>query len=313
MWEHPTKKHPEGRYIISTSNKIIKNTVIPPEYKGRFPYFKFEFLSFMLASYPQGMVEQLVSLQEEYNYTITRLASYKKWMAGKLMVPRYSKMDTKWDDEVGQIIKYDPAGGSPEWNSPPAPPSILMNDLVRIRKDMEDISAVHDTSVGRTPGQAKSGIAIQSLNEQDNSQLLPTLIGIEEKLGFFCETVLDIMEAKYTEPRLLSITGEGLGAEIKTFLGHELRSNRRIKIKLGSAMPVSKSARQEFLMNLAMGEFITKQKAMELMEFGDLEGVYHNVDETAANQRIRKCLRVCNLCQWNGMTILSMLLLILKL
>ena len=291
MWEVPTPKHPDGRYVITTESKVIYDDRIPEEYKGRIPYFGFEYLDFICSTYPQGMIEQLINLQEEYNMTISRLAAYKKWFAGKLKVPKQCQLETKYDDDIGQIIKYKSGFGEPHFEVPPNPPSFLFEDLVRIRRDMEDVAGVHDTSLGRNPKQAKSGIAIQALTERDDSQLTPIMISIEEKLAFLCEMILDIVELKYSEPRLLGITGETLGAEIKTFRGENVKGNRRIKVVMGSALPTSKAERQNFILALAQQEFITKPKALEMLEFGDIEGIYHSVDETNAkseNQEMAK-------------------------
>ncbi len=281
MYQLASKDYPQGRFVIGTGSKLILDSVLPEEYKGRIPLFKFNYLDLMLAPYPQGMVEQIVGLQEEYNFTVSRLKEYKKWMAGKLKVPKNCKLEAKYDDEVGQVIRYDSSFGEPHFESPPAPPSFLMEEIERIRRDMEDVSSVHDSSLGRMPDQAKSGIAIENLTSLDNSALMPILTHIEQQLGFFSEMVLDIVEKRYTEERLLHITGDTLSAQIKTFRGEQVKGNHRIKISLGSGMPQTREARQQMIMVLVKEGFITKEKGLELLEFGDLEGLYINVDETA--------------------------------
>jgi len=156
---------------------------------------------------------------------------------------------------------------------------------------MEDIATVHDVSMSRVPAGVKSGVAIENLSELDASQLAPILLGIEQQLAFFSETVLDIIQAKYTEPRILSITGDTLGADVKVFKGEQLQGNRRIKITLGTSMPISKTERQTLILGLADKGYITKQKALELMEFGQLEGVYRSVDEQAEKSEIQELLK----------------------
>ncbi len=285
----PSKKHPNGRYQVCTSKIMLHEGDLPPEYKGRLLYFEFKYLDLMLSSFPQGMIEQLISLQEELNHTISELAAYKKWLKGKLMVPKNANLETKVDDEVGQIIYYN-AQHKPDWSVPPSPPSFLMLEIRRIKAAMEDIAAAHDASMGRVPGGVKSGVGIEELKEADVSQLAPNLISIEQKLAFFAETVLDIMEAKYSEPRLLAVTGDLLGAEVKTFKGGDVKGNRRIKISLGSGLPHTKQARQTYIDNLVEKEYITKEKGRELLEFGDVEGVFHSLDETLQKEEIQHLL-----------------------
>jgi len=290
-WEIPSTKYPQGRHQIITKSKVILDDVIPPEYKGKIPLFEFDYLDLLMSTFPQAMIEQLISQQEDYNYTLSRLYAYKKWFAGKLKVPKKCKLETKYDDEIGQIIYYEPGFGEPHFETPPPPPAFLTEELIRIRKDMEDISGVHDSNMSPARMAGKSGVSIQNLNELDNSQLMPILMGIEAQLEFYCETVLDIVEAKYAEPRILAITGENLGADVNTFSGQNVKGNRRIKISLGSALPMSKSDRQAFLMMLADKGYIDRSKALELMEFGDLAGIYISVDENAQKQEIAEMLK----------------------
>lgn len=292
-WETPSSKHANGRFILLTQKKIILNEAIPPEYKNRIPYFSFNYLDLMLSFFPQGMVNPLISLQEEYNYTLTRLHSYKKWFAGKLKVPKKCKLETKYDDEIGQIIYYEHGLGEPHFDTPPTSEAVnfLLKDLDRIRRDMEDLAIVHDASIGREPGQVKSGVGIENLSNLDNSQLRPVLKHIEQKMSFYGETVLDIVEEKYLEPRLLAITGENLSADVATFKGENVAGNRRIKVNMGSALPASKVDRQTFLMGLADKGYIPRTKALELMEFGDLAGLYNTIDENAQKTEISEMLK----------------------
>jgi hypothetical protein len=46
-------------------------------------------------------------------------------------------------------------------------------------------------------------------------------------------------------------------------------------------MPLNKTDRQAFIMMLADKGYVDKPKALELMEFGDLSGLYNSVDEQA--------------------------------
>ncbi len=289
-WHVPTTDKPQGTYRITTKTKLVSDGGIPPEYKGRIPIFNLDYLDIMMSGFPQGMVDQLISLQEDYNYTLTRIHAYKKLFAGKLKVPKKSKLETKYDDEIGQIIYYDQGGGEPHFDVPPSPPAFLNEELTRIRRDMEDISAVHD-STKFDQAQIRSGIAIEQLNELDNGQLSPVLLVVEQQLSFFAETVLDIIEAKYVEPRLLNIVGEEEAADVQSYLGSDTAGNRRIKVSIGTNLPMNKTDRQAFIMNLADKGYIDRPKALELMEFADLSGLYNSIDEQAQKMEISEMLK----------------------
>jgi len=287
-WEAPCVEYPQGRFIVVTTKEELFNSTIPAEYKGRIPLFDIDYLDLMLSQYPQGMVEQLISLQEEYNFTLTKIHAYKRAFNGKLKVPNQSKLSSKYDEEVGQIIFYE-QGKEPHFEVPPNPPQFLYDDLIRIRKDMEDIAAVHDATKFRQ-SDVRSGKAIENLDDLDNNALSPILIAIEQKLSFFAETVLDIVEAKYTEARILGITGGEEVADVKSFKGSDITGNRRVKVSIGTGLPLSKTDRQQFIMLLADKGYIDRPKALELMEFGDLSGLYNSIDEQAQKVEITEML-----------------------
>jgi len=292
MWEIPSTKYPEGRYFVCTDDEVLLDTKIPSEYKKKVPVFRFNYLDLIMSPFAQGMVEQLIPLQEDLNYTVSRLAAYKKWMAGKVMVPDGCDLRTKYNDEIGQIIMYNQTSGkAPHFDVPPNPPQFLMLEIQRIVKFMEDMAAAHDPSLGRKPAGVTSGVAIENLNEMDNAQLAPVLIGIEEKLSFFAETVLDIVQDKYQEPRLLRITGEEYGSEVKQFKGADVIGNRRIKINMGSSLPMNRQARQEYIDGMVDKGYISRSKGRDLMEFSDIEGVFTSVDQNQAKMENQEMLK----------------------
>lgn len=279
----PNKEYPKGEYIVSSSKQILYKGDLPEEYKGRLPGTEYKFLDLMFGIYGQGMIEQLVSLQEEYNFTLSRICGYKKWMTGKIMIPRGSKLSSKWNDELGQMIFYN-QGQKPTYEEGASAPDFLFKDLMRIRQDMEDISSVHDASQGKTPDQVKSGIAIENLSELDNTQLSPELMSIEQKHAYVMEQVFDIMEDKYNVAHFMALTSDNIPAEVSSFLGSQIAGNKKIAVSLGSSLPASKTARQSYIANMLTLGMITPQKAKELSEFGDVEGIYTNLDEQCAKQ-----------------------------
>lgn len=279
----PSKEYKNGSYEVMTNRKVLYKGDLPAEYKGRLPGTEYKFLDFMFGPYGQGMIEQLVNLQEEYNFTLSRMAQVKKWMTGKILVPRGAKLSYKWNDEQGQILFYQP-GSKPEYQQAGSPPEFYFKDLMRIRKDMEDIASIHDASMGREPDQAKSGIAIENLSELDNSQLAPDLMSVEQKHEYVCEQILDIMEAKYSVRRFMGLTSENLPGDVQSFIGSDLVGNKRIKVSMGSNLPASKSARQNFLAQNLEAGIISKEEARKLSEFGDIPGIYTNLDEQAAKE-----------------------------
>lgn len=281
----PSAEYPEGRLVVCTGSKMISDDILPKEYKLRNPTVEFSYQDLGFSQYAQGAIEQVVDLQQDYNFTLTRIAHMKKNMTGKILAPRGSKLSQKWDDEVGQIIMYA-QGLKPEYMQAAAVPAHLYEEIRRIREDMENLMNSHDSSMGRDPSQVKSGIGISNLAEIDNSMISPELILFEQRMGYFGETILDICQEKYSERRLLSTTGDNMAYEIKSFIGSDLFGQKKTIIKMGSNLPIALQDRQAYIMSMLKLGLISPDKAKELLEFGDIEGIYSGLDETAAKNDI---------------------------
>ena len=275
-----SKKYPQGREVVFTDTRILYDEPLDKAYKGQLPYFSFTWFDLAMNGVFQGLVEQLIPLQIDYNTTISKLANFKKW-AGKIFVPDGAKLQQKWTDEDLQIIKHA-YGREPKYVSPPNPPSFLFEDLARIEKDMQDIAMTHDPTLAQTPAGVKSGVAIQSLQEKDDFTLTPVAIKIEQKLENFCETVLDLMAEHYTEERLIQEAGKDKQTEIRSFMGYQVKGQRRIKVSLGSALPSSRVARQQEMIQLAQAGLIKPEEAKKYLGLGFVEEAIMPIDEQTA-------------------------------
>jgi hypothetical protein len=292
----PTNEYPKGRLVSVTDNKELRNQDLPEEYKMRKPLVGFKYQDFGFATHGQGAIEPAIDIQRDYNETLTRIAHYKRNLTGKVLVPRNANLSSKYDDNVGQII-YHALGYKPQFD-PGAPiPAYFYKEIERIRRDMEDVMSAHDTSIGRVPTGVKSGVGIENLTELDTDQIAPELIMQERKLGYFMENVLDIIQARYQERRLLDISGEDMAYEVKSFIGSDLFGQKKVEVRLGSSLPTSKAERQSYILTMRKEGLISDDNAKKLLEFGDAEGVYKTLDETGAKSDI------LNIIEGNGIVI----------
>lgn len=285
----PNKEYPNGHIFHCSQDEILHDEDLPEECKKRIPVYEFRYQDLGFSKHAQGCIEQCVDLQQDYNFTLARIAQHKKMLTGKIMAPKKAGLSVQWNDIVGQIINYN-QGFKPTMEPAPPVPQYFYEEIKRIRVDMEGLMNSHDVSMGRTPGQVKSGVGIQELSELDNDQIAPELIMLEMKLGFFMEHVLDSCQYNYRERRLLKITGEDMAYEVKSFIGSDLMGRKRVKVKMGSNFPIGAMARTNHILMLRKEGFISPDKAKVLMETNDVEGAFHNLDEVGAKNDILSIL-----------------------
>lgn len=281
----PCKDYPQGLERVCTNKKVLYEGGLPTEARKRIQVYEFKYQDLGFVNAGQGCIEQCIDLQEDYNFTLGRISQHKKLLTGKVLVPKGADLNVKHDDTVGQIIQYA-LGRKPTMEAAPSVPAYFYEELARIRDSVENLMNSHDSSMGRTPGQVKSGVGISNLSEIDNAQIAPELIMLEQKLGFFTEAVLDICQEKYSERRLLSISGEDMAFEVKSFIGSDLFGQKNIQIKMGSNFPLDKTERTNYILMLKKEGFISPERAKELLEFTDIEGAFKGIDENGAKQDI---------------------------
>lgn len=285
----PSKEYPQGRELVCTDTKTIYDGPLPTEARQRIQNYEFRYQDLGFTNAGQGIIEQVISPQQDINFNAGRIKQHSKLMAGKILVPKGSdggnSISSKFDDIVGQIIYYT-MGRKPTFETPPPIPEHYYKNIMMAKEFMEGLMNSHDVSMGRTPGQVNSGVGIANLSEIDNSQIAPEMLMFEQKLGFFTEAILDICQEKYSEPRLLGISGEDMALEVKSFIGSDLMGQKNIQIKMGSNFPLDPQARTQYILMLKKEGFISPERCKELLEFNDVDGAFKSLDESGAKQDI---------------------------
>ncbi len=297
-FELPTDAYPSGRRVALVDKNPVAISPLPDEYKHNDDYFlpirKFDFFTMPLTIYAQGIIEPAISPQREYNYTTSVIKEHIKKLKGKVWAT--SDLKTEINDVVGQLLKIDPTGtaGTPiGYLSPPPIPNHFFQDLARIRQDIQDVMNVHDVSMAKVPSGVKAGKAILALKQSDDEPLSPILQLDEEELAIVGDVLLNIAQNEYKEPRLISKIGLNLSYEARQFLSQtgkneytneDIDCKRRVTVQLGSGLPFSKVARQEYIASLRqMGvrQLQDDDTFLRMLDLGQISEEFKNLDVLA--------------------------------
>lgn len=286
-WEKKSKKYPKGRHITIANTKLLQYEDNP---YNRFPYFLFPHN--LVPGRVQGSsnIEDLIPVQKEFNKTRTQRRLNQNRTANQRMLVEANSLIDEPTEEPGEIIEYKRGHQKPMWETPPVEPGHIQAELELQLRDFEDISGIHEISNGTIPTGVKSGIALSFLSEQDDTKFGPIIHNIESTYEKWAQFVLVLMQEYYIEPRMIKIVGKNNQVEVKEFQGSDLRGNKDVKVIAGSAMPKSAAARQDFVLNLWNAKILTDpQKALKLLEFGDIEEVFEDlsidVNQAKAEQK----------------------------
>lgn len=287
---HPS--FPQGGMFRTIDDQIVyKYTEGIPYSHGEYPYTKFEHIP-TGKYYADSVIVDIKSLQQEYNRTRGQITDAKNRMAKpQLTAPEGSVDPKKITSEPGQMILYKPGF------TPPSPlplqnlPSYVIEELNRILADIEDLTAQHQVSKGNTPPGVTAATAINYLQEKDDSVLSHTYASMEEGLEKIARHVLTLAVQYWSVQRLVKVTGTDGAFDSLMLKGADLSKATDIRTEAGSALPVSKSARQAFIMDMMKMNFIPPDKGLELMEIGGVQKLYEEL-RTDERQAQRENLRM---------------------
>jgi hypothetical protein len=144
-------------------------------------------------------------------------------------------------------------------------------------------------------------VAIAYLQEEDDTKLGPTVSEFEEMNERFEWQMLSIMAECYDVPRTVRIYKKHSEPEVFDFIGTQLAGIAAVQVQAGSALPRSKAARQQFMMDLfSMGIETDPRKVKEMLELGEGEPEDFEVDMQQAERENDKMERgqPCNVEDW---------------
>jgi len=307
MWLKPGahKLLPQGGLIQCVDKYIVTliDTGIPYEH-GEYPFIHFTHIP-TGTFYGASVIEDIMGLNREYNRTRSQLIEAKNRTAKPQLLAAAGSVDAnKITTEPGQVIFYRPGLPPPQPLPMQSPPQYVLEELDRIRQDMEDITAQHQVTKGSAPPGVTAATAISYLQERDDSVLSPTYASIEEGYEKLAKQVLSHVVQYWDVDRTIKITGEDGSFDTLVLRGADIATGTDIRMEGGSALPVSKAARQAFLMDMMKMGFIDPQQGLRLMDIGGVQKLYEQlaVDERQAQRENLKMSLIDEeaLLQWEN-------------
>ena len=281
------KMFPQGGYATLVDNKIVAIHKDGPLFQHtEYPFIKFDHIP-TGGFYASSVIEDVIPIQREYNRTRSQIIEAKNRMAKpQLMAPRGSVDASKITSEPGIVIFYRPGLAAPA----PLPlqplPGYVLQELDRSLTDIEDVTSQHQVSKGGAPSGVTAATAISYLQERDDSVLATTYQSVEAGWEKIAKQTLSHVNQFWETTRIVQITGVDGSFDSIALKGSDLTSGQDIRVEAGSALPVSKAARQALLMDLMTQGLIPPDKGLKMMEIGGVNKLYEEmaIDERQAQR-----------------------------
>lgn len=218
-----SNKYPQGLHcLIVGSEYLISPQDLPFEH-GELPYSHFREI-YDGSFYGTCSSEQVRGKQSLYNDLKTSFVKNAALMGNiQWLNPRLSNAGP-FTNKPGGVINYDPRGTHiPQPVTPKPMPAYMERLLDRTILDIQDTASNHDVSQGKAEPGVRSGKAVVSLQEADDSVLAPVAQAWDFSMIRTGRLALNNIAQFTTEEAVLNIVGDDNEQESITFDGLRLK------------------------------------------------------------------------------------------
>lgn len=280
-WFKPNNKFPDGLFVMWTKDDILFSQEGWPYKHKEYPFTKLEHIP-TGRFYSESSVADLIPLQKEYNRTRSQIIEAKNRMSKpQLLAVRGSVDPNRITSEPGLIIFYTPGFAPPTALQLQNLPSYVIDEVERIKLDMDDSASQHDISRGNAPPGVSAATAISFLQEQDDSKLLLSVASLEEGVERIGKHFLSHVAQFWQAERMVQVTGVNGQWEAHKFSAESIKGNTNFKIEAGSATPVSRAAKQAFILELMKNGYVPPEQGLKYLDMSETGRMYEELQRDA--------------------------------
>lgn len=284
---------PNGAEVVFTEDQIIHASGFPFAH-GELPVSLMGHIPLPVQQYPLSVLSQIRGPVLELSRTESQLIENRNLMANPpWREAEQHRIEMPIVNKPGLRVKYThvPNIPPPEPVQMPDMPGYVQNLLPILREHVLEISGQGETSQGRVPAGARSGVAIAYLQEEDDTRLGPTIMELEEMIERVSTQILEVIAERYDAPRTIQIYRKHSEPEVFDFMGSMLAGNTQVVVQAGSALPRSKAAKQQFVLDLFdRGLEQDPRRILEMLELGEGEPFAFEEDIQQAERENRRML-----------------------
>lgn len=292
-YEKPTKKHPQGRMIISANGVLLEDKELPI---GEIPFAKFDDVVIGGRFAAEAVVTHVRSIQDQHTRLIRKRAQWtNRMLAGKMSAPKgHGIQQEGFNDQSGEIVEWNiqpnaPNGGEPKQLPVPAIPQYAYMEEERLDKQFDEVFGLNELSKGQLPAAGIPAKGMEILLEQDATRMSIMTQQHEFAWSDVGRFILKYVEKYYKSPRLLKITGKNRTYSVSEYTGEDLQGNHDVQVVPGSLIPGNKYLDRQEILNAYNSGLLgdpmdqkLRQKVLSMMEYGDIQEMWQDLASSIA-------------------------------
>jgi len=224
-WERPCAKYPRGRLVVVANNVVLFNGENPYDHQ-MLPFEKMDEVRVSGRFWGMAMIEQGIPLQRNLNRARSQEVENRTLMGRpKWLVPRTAKVrQASFDSEAGEKIDFTPGprGEQPQMIAPPPTHQSTQIEIQHTINDLQELFSWHEVSRGILPSANIPGVAVDKLQQADDTSLGDTASNIDNALTRMGRMLLSNCAQFWKEDRLVRAGGEATRIEAMKIRGEDL-------------------------------------------------------------------------------------------
>ena len=281
-WQKPGLAHPNGLEIIVAGDTVV--SVKEELMMGEFPVYMMRFITEPHRDYGSGLGPTLLQMQRDLTMTWNGYRARRdQEIRPPWMVPAGSTT-RGINTYPGAINEINPRAAAPVPLKFDPMSQVVGGFSDKTLAMMEYIAGINDVSRGETPTSNATGRLTAFLAELDNRKLGPTVRSMSEMLANVGKRMVRLWQRFGAESVTVTVLGNGHAAEISEIRREDILWND-IDVDVASLMPRQQPLRQETILNLIQMGLITKEQALDALEFGGFDEAMGIQSSEALNAR----------------------------
>ena len=280
-WEEDGKQ--KVRVITSIDNQVLR--VFDTSYK-RYPFFIYNPEKTSNSIYSDPWIKDLISLNKSLDKTASQIETYiQRMLGGKYLIKQGVEVSTI-TDKGAEKIYYKGNVPPVQQNLQPLPaaPFTYTNSLERW---IEELGGIREASLGRMPGSAQSGKAIEALQLADASTVAEPIEALELMLEDVGEFVLEVISDYNLASEEIIEDGEKIKyvGDIKNPpQDATVVKPAQVKVVIVPEVAYSEEAKKEWILRLAEAGLVDAETVLEKFSISNIGDIIERVRKQKEEQ-----------------------------
>lgn len=250
LWMIPSKKHPEGLYVVWSDREVLVEAGPHPYNHKKLPFTEIGSIQRPGSQHYSSAIKWLRPPQMELNkYHAQRIMTREAFASQKWWIPTELELEKMPDNSPNQILRGSgPPGVRPEIIQASGFPAGEEGEW--IKSEMMDVVGLHEVSQGQVPGRVEAAKAIEMLRESDTGRLSVLTRTFQSAVSMGGWQSLMLAKQFVPEEQIVqTYTRDGL-PEVHKFKTEIFKPGWRVRVQMGTGLSGSRSARMEEALNL---------------------------------------------------------------